>query len=61
MKYVKIQSWHIVRLSTRTGQWMTLCGRVAHGLGAETADSFGDDRTCESCLRIAAKRGLGDG
>ena len=58
MTYVKIRSFHLVRLMTRGGQLETLCGRMAPR-DAETADSFGDERTCEVCYRVAAKRGLG--
>lgn len=58
MNYVLISSWHIIRLTTRGGGKTTLCGRMT-GPDAKTADSFGDEASCEVCLRIAAKRGLG--
>jgi len=51
--YIRIRSWHIVRTWTRVpGRAITLCGRSASGA---TTDSFGDDASCETCLRIAAK------
>lgn len=54
--YVRIKSYHILRTWTRVpGRFITLCGRQGNG---DAELTFGDDRTCESCLRIAAKRGL---
>jgi hypothetical protein len=51
--YIRIRSWHIVRTWTRVpGRAITLCGRSASG---PTAEGFGDDASCETCLRIAAK------
>lgn len=45
------RSWHIVRTWTRMPNVaVTLCGRRASG---ETGASFGDDKSCESCLRMA--------
>jgi len=53
-KYVKLRSWHIVSGSeSRGGQARTLCGRYA-ALNAPRSDSFGDEKSCESCLRVAA-------
>lgn len=54
--YVQIRSWHVLSTWTRVPNvFVTLCGRRGSG---DSALSFGDDKTCESCLRIAAKRGL---
>ena len=51
--YVKLKSWHILRTWSRVpGRFITLCGRV--GTGDVVAD-FGDEKTCETCLRIASK------
>ena len=53
MEYVKLRSWHIVRTWTRVpGRFITLCGRMGSGTSSMT---FGDEKTCESCLRINAK------
>ena len=53
MKYGKIRSWHVISTFTRVpGHWIALCGRSGAG---PTADDFGDDKTCESCLRAQAK------
>ena len=51
--YIRIVSWHVIRTWTRVpGRALTYCGRTATG---ESADDFGDDRTCETCFRITAK------
>lgn len=53
MEYVKIRSYHVVRTWTRVpGRWITLCGRTG---GGDSVSDFGDGKTCETCLRIAAK------
>ena len=53
--YVRIRSWHIIRTWTRVPDVaLTLCGKRAHG---PATDDFGDDKTCESCLRLQAKAG----
>jgi hypothetical protein len=49
--YVRIRSWHI----TAPGSWSTLCGRDV----ATRARVFvfpADEKSCESCLRIQARR-----
>ena len=51
-RLVKIKSWHIIRTTTRGGYYLTFCGRATLST-AETGDSYGNDRSCESCLRIA--------
>lgn len=52
--FIKIRSWHVIRTWTRVpGRAITLCGRTATG---ESADSFGNERSCETCLRIQAKQ-----
>lgn len=58
MTYIKTRdvpgrSWHILKTWTRVpGRAITLCGKPATG---STADDFGDERSCESCLRIKAR------
>jgi hypothetical protein len=52
--YIRIRSWHIIRTWTRVpGTALTLCGKRATGA---SADTFGDDKSCESCLRLQAKQ-----
>lgn len=54
MRYVKIRSWHIVRTPTRAfDTYITLCNRTV--TTTETANDFGDERTCETCFRKNAK------
>lgn len=53
-KYVQIRSWHIISGVSRANRVLTLCGRMA-AIGAQEADTFGDDKSCETCLRIEAK------
>lgn len=54
-EFVKIRSWHIIRTWTRVPRRaVTLCGRRAEGESADTLPM--DEKSCESCLRIAAKR-----
>lgn len=57
MMYVRLRSWHVRQWHVRQRGGYTLCGRVT-GDGQRTADSLPmGERSCESCLRIAAKRG----
>jgi hypothetical protein len=55
MGWIAIRSWHVIRTWTRVpGRAITLCGRTATG---ESRDIFpSEERTCETCLRIAARR-----
>jgi hypothetical protein len=54
--YIKIRSWHVIGTPTRMfNTYKTLCGRRAVG---EPAMSFGDERTCETCLRIMGKQAV---
>ena len=53
-RLVKIRSWHRIRTVTRVGTFVTLCGRLAPS-SAATADEFGEERSCESCLRIESQ------
>lgn len=47
-------SWHVIRTWTRVPNVAAaLCGKRPSG---PTADTFGDEKSCESCLRINAKR-----
>jgi hypothetical protein len=55
--WVKIQSWHAVKL-TRSLEDRTLCGRTA-GADAETSDLLPAAKSCETCLRIVARRADG--
>ncbi len=54
--YIKVsarsKSFHIIRTWTRVGSAITLCGRSATG---ESSDTFGDEKTCETCWRAKAK------
>jgi hypothetical protein len=53
--YIRIVSWHIVRVWTRLpDRAVTLCGRSAQGDGR--AEFPSDEKSCESCLRINTKR-----
>jgi hypothetical protein len=53
MEYVKLRSWHIVRFWTRVPHsFITLCGRRGSGF---SSDTFGDEKSCETCLRIFSK------
>lgn len=54
MKWVLIRSWHVVRHVDRDGNYLTACGRRV-GWDARTADTFGDDKSCETCLRVEAQ------
>jgi hypothetical protein len=58
--YVKIRSWHGIRSWTRVpNRCKTYCGQTVMTVNApgrgETAEGFGTERTCETCLRIMAK------
>lgn len=57
IEWVKFNSWHAVRL-TRSLRARTMCGRVAK-IGAETSSTLPADKSCESCLRIVARRADG--
>lgn len=54
--FVKIESWHIAEDSEDE----TLCGRPIPD-DAQLSDSFGDEKSCESCLRIKIAREESDG
>jgi len=54
-------SWHIVVLdSDRVGRTRTLCGRVLGGMWTDRqpdhAETLGTGKSCESCLRLEARR-----
>lgn len=54
-EWIKISSWHIVRSSTNVeGSYLTLCGKAAWG--SPQPGYLADEKTCESCLRVQAKR-----
>jgi hypothetical protein len=53
--YVKLASWHRVRPLSQVGELVnTLCGRVAE-VKTMRDDFPENEKTCESCLRIARK------
>jgi hypothetical protein len=52
--FIKIRSWHEVRNPTRVPDtYVTLCGRRASG--PTLAEFPGDEKTCETCLRIGER------
>jgi hypothetical protein len=54
LTWVKIRSWHCVRLfSDRIGRTWTVCGRSTE---STIVDKLPAGRSCESCLRIIARR-----
>lgn len=53
-RYVRIRSWHVIRGVSRANRVMTMCGRMAE-IGAQEADDFGDDRSCETCFRAVER------
>ncbi len=54
MTWVLIRSWHAVATPTRVpGRSRTLCGRNAFGT---PVDELPAGKSCESCLRIVARR-----
>ena len=56
VKYVVIASWHIVSGYSRSSRAMTLCGRTAADGVLSMREFPADERTCESCFRIAARK-----
>ena len=59
MTYVKIRSWHLVFSSPTIGTWRTRCGRtVTIREHVYTTHGFPlDEKSCETCLRLAANDG----
>ena len=56
VQWVKIRSWHIYRTYTRMfGSALTVCGRAVAAPDVVN-DRPGNERTCETCLRIAGPR-----
>lgn len=53
IQYVKIKSWHALRPYDHFGP-TTFCGRP--GEGREVVDELPSEKSCESCLRIVARR-----
>jgi hypothetical protein len=52
--WVRIRSMHAILTPTRVPDtYRTLCGRKATG---DTWAKLGDAKSCESCLRIVARR-----
>ena len=52
-EYVKIRSWHLVKLISRAGWYITECGRIVK-TPIELLDDFPmEGRSCETCLRIS--------
>jgi hypothetical protein len=55
MGWVRIRSWHAVKTYTRTpGGVLTLCGRSV--IMRPVVDTLPAGRSCESCLRIYARK-----
>lgn len=53
MKFVKSRSWHTYAFTSRGGLHKTRCGLWLPGT-APTSDTLPmDERSCESCLRLA--------
>lgn len=54
MTWVLIRSWHAVLTPTRvSGRYRTMCGRTAF---AEPVDDLPAGKSCETCLRIVARK-----
>jgi hypothetical protein len=55
MQWVRIRSWHLFGTWTRMpGVLITLCGRRADS--PEMRDTLPEGKSCESCLRIHARK-----
>lgn len=54
MKWVKIVSWHAVRVTSRGGLAGTYCGRWARAQ-AEVREDLPSEKSCETCLRLVAR------
>ena len=55
VQWVKIRSFHAVRLvSDRIGRTWTVCGRNVEQ--AVIVDTLPGGRSCETCLRLVARR-----
>lgn len=53
--YVRIRSWHIVLTPTRAiNTYRTLCNR--NGQGPTVSDLPLDEKSCETCLRMARRQ-----
>lgn len=55
MIWVKIVAWHAFRTYSRANRIVTLCGRVAPE-GATVVDALPGGASCETCLRLYARR-----
>jgi hypothetical protein len=52
--WVRIRSMHAILTPTRVpDRYVTLCGRTASG---DTNDDLGAGKSCETCLRIVARK-----
>ena len=60
VKWVKIRSWHAVKPDYHDSRWpsdaLAFCGR--HLIGS-AVDALPAERSCESCLRIIARKADG--
>jgi hypothetical protein len=55
IQWFRIRSWHAVRLfSDRVGHTYAYCGKKQ--LDAEIVDTLPTEKSCESCLRILARK-----
>lgn len=50
-EYVKIRSWHIVKLITRASWYKTYCGRLIKDADALIEHDLPAEKSCETCLR----------
>jgi hypothetical protein len=62
MSYVHLpserSSWHSLMTYTRAGGALTRCGRFVPGPNPRVVDALPlDERSCESCLRLAIRDG----
>ena len=52
--WVKIRSWHIVARHPFGDAYLTMCGRITGG--PEITTPPGNEKSCESCARIALRK-----
>jgi len=52
-EYVKIRSWHVVKLVSRASWNITYCGRIVKPPTEVLHDFPMEGRSCETCLRIS--------
>lgn len=52
MRYFKIRSWHIRREPVTT-PWKAYCGQRVRHTSEVSNELPGDEKSCETCLRIS--------